>query len=692
MKKNTLLLFLLFGAVLPIIAQRKAAPYSTTAKIDLLSPFYTFATTASPQSTINKSHAKAELRAGKRDDGFTIKLKARLLPSSNDHLLLEIPDLVQLILKQTDPNHRDKQNYPASIMPDGTVPVVEATITLTSPHEKIFSRDMTIGFPLAAIDNPADEHEIILTFSGTAFTIYADGQVMDNDFAIGYPNFGNNNSWELNPSQIEKAEIYFPAIAAQRNTNRKNPLSPDLQYWTPTGHNAWVGDVATLYHNQRYHVFYLYDRRHHASKFGVGGHYFEHFSTTDFRTWTEHEAAVPIQQQWETIGTGTPFVYNEQLTIAYGLHTSRIFPDEQTATIEQKNYYEQHKKTGSFPFDLSKNYPSGATYSVSQNGISDFKKSNTLFHYCENPSVYIDPNGKLKMIANFRAKGMWASETLEGGWYSVNDEFPPGGDCTFFFRWGKFDYIIGGFVNLWNKPANAGEDNWTDLVKKGQDFYNGINVPAITEIKDGRFLMAGWFPIRNGWGGPFVIHELIQFPDGRIGTKWMKELEPVVTNTMMLAKSVRSTTKFPVTDQAFLISFDVYPSKKTTGKLGINFLPATGEENGCQFQIHGGNQTAQFSNTGTAQFAAPESSLRQEGSPHQVGNYAIEQLTGINKPYSVRLLVKTNAKLGGSIIDAEIAGQRTMISYRQDLVVENLQFQVLDTEIRNLRLMKIVNE
>ena len=86
-----------------------------------------------------------------------------------------------------------------------------------------------------------------------------------------------------------------------------------IQYWTPPGHNSWVGDVATFFYQGRYHVFYLYDRRHHQSKFGKGAHYFEHLSTTDFKTWTEHEAATPLEEQWECIGTGMPFVFNNRL-------------------------------------------------------------------------------------------------------------------------------------------------------------------------------------------------------------------------------------------------------------------------------------------------------------------------------------------------------------------------------------------
>lgn len=691
-------------SILPVLAcccllqitygQRIPEPRATPATMDQLSPFFTFTAKNQPQRTLTKSDPKSVFIAGKKSDGFTIKIQADLKDLPGEHTLLEIPGLLILKLKQTDPGQRDRQNYPAFPLPDGSVPVLEATLTLSPPEEKVFSRDMTIGFPLAALEHPWGEHEIILNFTGVRWTIYADRQLMDNDFGIGYPNFGDDNEWELNAGFVSQAGITFPAMIAERDTTKHSDGSPAVQYWTPVGHNSWVGDVATSYFQGRYHVFYLYDRRHHASKFGVGGHYFEHFSTADFKTWTEHEAAVPIEEQWETIGTGTPFVWNNALHIAYGLHTARIFPDDRTMTIQQKAYYESHGKTGAFPFDLTKGYPSGATYAVSQNGISDFRKSRNLFHYCENPSVYIDPDGKLKMIANFRAKGMWASETLDSNWQSISADFPPGGDCTFYFRWGKFDYIIGGFVNLWNKPASDGNDAWVDQVKAGRDFYNGINVPAITKIKDDRYLMAGWFPIRNGWGGPFVVHELIQLPDGRIRTKWMRELTPLTRDTILLAKRPDKTVSFPVADESFIISFDVHPNKKKSGMYSLSFLPSGGQdfEKGCEFKVDAQAQTAQYGQAVKEGFAAPEPSLRQEGSPQTVGNYAIEQLTGLQRPYSVRLLVKRTAKLGGTIIDAEIAGQNTMITYRQDLSVAEITFRLSDTDIRNIRLMKVDNK
>ena len=79
---------------------------------------------------------------------------------------------------------------------------------------------------------------------------------------------------------------------------------------------------------------------------------------------------------------------------------------------------------------------------------------------------------------------------------------------------------------------------------EGTDFYNGLSVPAITEIPGGRFLMAGWLKMQN-WGGPLVIHELIQYPDGRIGTKWMDEIIPATGTPKSFQLNLPGQVIFP---------------------------------------------------------------------------------------------------------------------------------------------------
>jgi len=641
-------------------------------------------------STLSTEKKNATFKAPFDSSSFTIKMRVNLKAATSRMNLLDIPGVLKVTAFQHDPKDRKYQNYPAYPMPDGAVPVLEAAIRLYPPGEKEGARDMPIGIPLAMLKKPTGQHDIVLHFSGVRWSLYVDNELLDNDFALGYPKWGEESTWEINPLLVSKAEIFFPGMKPQQVTLKKPRTSAEIQYWTPQGHNAWVGDVATFYHQGRYHLFYLYDRRGHASKFGKGAHYFEHLSTTDFKTWTEHDAATPIEEQWETFGTGTPFIFDNKLCLSYGLHTTRIYPKEQTTLPLQWDYYNKHSVTRSFRYDTIPGYPAGSTYSISEDGISNFKKTKILFHPCENPSVYTDPAGRLRMLANYGAKGTWESKSIDGGWRSVNPDFPPGGDCTFFFRWGNYDYVIGGFTGYWSKPANAAEDKFVDGVKQGLDFYNGMNVPAVTEIKDGRFLLAGWIPMA-GWGGSLTIHEMVQSPDGRIGTKWMEEIIPATQKERSLAKEIKKSSSFATGSSSFLLTFDVVPGTDLSGKLGALFMGTDGENHACEVQISPNAKKAQYGKGQTDHFSAEEKSLREGGSPSSAGNYAIENLVHTDRPFSVRIIVKYEDKFGGSQIDTEIAGQRTMIAFRRNLKVEKLLLRSEGTGIKNVKIAALKN-
>jgi hypothetical protein len=132
---------------------------------------------------------------------------------------------------------------------------------------------------------------------------------------------------------------------------------------------------------------------------------------------------------------------------------------------------------------------------------------------------------------------------------------------------------------------------------------------------------------------------------------------------------------------------------KKPGNIAVAFL-SSGQnkyEKACEVQLNLDELTAQYSHAYKDLFSAREKSLRQGGTPQSVKNYAIENLRGVNKPFSVRILVKNNSKLGGSILDSEIAGQNTMISYREGLTIANIVFKLKDIDIRNVTLMKIEN-
>jgi hypothetical protein len=673
-----------WGRLAEHIGGRDRGGRPTEFMIELLTSLWLFNTAVPAHSALTAQVPGAEFTApASPTNGFTVRFRADLKELGSPRSLIEISNVLSVRLRQHDPLDRNRQNYPAFKMPDGSVPVLEATVALHSVEHPDW-KDMTIGIPLALLKQPAGEHDIVLNFTGVRWTMYVDGDLLDNDFPFGYPHWGDRTTWSIDPEHVRTASLHCPALDPLKKPAPVPGPSPEIQYWLPPGHNTWVGDVATLFHHGRYHVFYLFDRRHHASKFGCGAHYFEHLSTTDFRTWTEHEAATPIEEQWECIGTGVPFVHSNTLCLSYGLHTTRVHPAERTSLPAQWEYLNKNGRTRGFSRETTPGFPAGSTYAVSADGVATFKKSHIMFHPCENPSVYTDPSGRLRMMANYRSSGIWESESPDGGWRCINPGFPPGGDCTFFFRWGRFDYINGGFTGLWSKPADAPISAYEDVVRTGQDFYDGLAVPSIAEIAGGRFLMAGWIPVR-GWGGCLAIRELVQFPDGRIGSKWMKEIAPEAGTPVTLAAAVDDTATFPTDGKSFLLTFNAHPSEAGKGRVGVAFLPETGEQAACEFQMRLDDRRAQFGPGSSNRFAGIEKSLREGGAAH-----SIENLPGVDRPFAVRVIVKGNDKLGGSLVDAEIAGQRTLISYRPDLTVRKLAWRTEGVECRDIRLAPLV--
>jgi len=645
--------------------------------LNQLKTHWLFATDAACHATFNTHITEAGFVApSDATQGFTITMKVHLDPQTPDCDILTIPGVLRVTRRAHDPHDRAIQNYPGYPLPDGSVPVLEACITLYAPQFPD-GKEMIVGVPLAMLPPSTNVYEVTLHFSGVHWDLYVNGVLYDRDFPLGYPHWPDAPSWHHDPSHITQAALWVPALTPQQSVDEV--MTPTaIQYWTPPGHNAWVGDVVTCMHAGRYHVFYLYDRRHHQSKFGMGAHFFAHLSTHDFITWTMHEDATPLETQWECIGTGTPFVDNHgRLCLAYALHTERIYADSDTTLPAQLEWLAQHGATGRFDA-TTPGIPIGATYAISADGVAQFHKSGVFYHPCRNPSIYRDHAGALRMLANYAGaagaawgKGMWASDQVEEGWRCVNADFPPGGDCTFAFRWGAFDYIIGGFVNLWMKPIDAPDSAYQDLVSLGLDCYDGLNVPAITEVAPGRWLMAGWSAIR-GWGGTLVIRELIQFHDGSLGTRWMPELMPALDPRQCLAMraSAGDHQTYHITADTTLIEVAVDPHAMEANTIEVRFLTKIDEQATCTLQIDLEARRAQY---GPANGATHQPSLREGGNPAHGGDYAIEHLRGVDVPFVVRIQLIRDAKLGGTLIDTEIAGQRTMLTFRPKFWVDTVR-------------------
>jgi len=132
-----------------------------------------------------------------------------------------------------------------------------------------------------------------------------------------------------------------------------------MQYWRLRGHNTSVGDCMPFFHEGRYHLVYLFDRRHHMSKWGLGAHQWAHASTADLIHWEHHPLAIEITEQWEgSICTGSVFCHDGMFRAFYatrkpdgsqhlglavsrdGIHFSKTQPNPFASP--EKGYHRDH--------------------------------------------------------------------------------------------------------------------------------------------------------------------------------------------------------------------------------------------------------------------------------------------------------------------------------------------------------------
>ncbi len=532
--------------------------------------------------------------------GFTIRLDIDLDGVKVGERLYEIPGCLTLDLRMAgrDPALRTydtrEGNYLPFRMADGPCPVLEAHM----PGVKA-SR---VGLPLGFLGGTGGVRRVVLNYAKTHVSIAVDGH-MDDDMLLRPCPPADPAQAKVLSARVKRADFATPADPdALPYVKGARPIAGSVQYWTPADHNAWVGDVALGYYRGRFHVFYLYDRRHHASKAGTGGHFFAHISSADLVHWEEHPHAVPIESWWETLGTGTPFAYDGKLHLAYGLHTSRCTKDPQ--------------------------YPMGATYAVSEDGIH-FTKSGRIVHATENPTICNRADGTLGLVAGYGGMGgIWTSDRLDG-WKLYDDKVPTKGDCPCPFAWNGHHYIFQGFSQFAYSPSGR-PGTYVDWTKDGRAPYEGLSVPMVAPFAGSRRILAGWLSHPQGWGGWLVFRELIQYPDGTLGQKWVPEIAP------------------PVAPQ----TFTAQPGEP----FRLVFRPASDAGPALVFAIDPAVREAAFRDD------VPEVTWR---AAHHAENFRIRHLPVFAAPYAVRVVSHYDRKGEDTIFDVEIGGERTMICRRK---------------------------
>jgi hypothetical protein len=280
----------------------------------------------------------------------------------------------------------------------------------------------------------------------------------------------------------------------------------------------------------RFHLFYLLDYDHHRSFGGKGGHQWAHISTEDLIRWEEHPLALSLRDMEgvSSICTGSVFKHDE---CYYAFFSTRDFtgPRETPRLAKSSdcvNFTWDTTTRLPRPEDCPElNYNPGhfrdpVVFSDEQTGVFHMLVSSSLMPSEEIFSPY---DGCLAHMESTDLKD----------WKLLDPLLIPGyegvPECSDWFRMDGWYYLLfsHGAVTYyrmsknplgpWIKPVQDALTSPYERVMKTASFGNRrLGVAYLPTVENGKTLYAG----------RAVFREIIQFPDGTLGTKFPEELLP----------------------------------------------------------------------------------------------------------------------------------------------------------------------
>ena len=620
-----------------------------------------------------------------------------------------------------------QQNYLAFPEASGACTVLEASLALRN-HNPAWSR-LRVGVPVARLGR-GRMLDVVLRFSGASLCLWVDGVPVDEEWPVGVmpvPTGPLRTGGAGAGGDIENVTVWPVALAearimafaggaarvAERTVQILGPENPRAQYWTPRGHNQWVGDAmldeAPPAPGEPVRLFYLIDRRHGASKFGCGAHSVSQLASRDLAAWEAPGTAFGLEA-WETVGTGRPIRRNGQVVLFYGLHTSRILPGDrlvEAAVVDGQ--------TVPRDFPDAPRAPQGTSLAVSDDGVT-FRESRRLVHPAQNPAVFRDASaGGWLMLAGYGTRGLWHSEDLER-WtlvdphiIPINEDSPTrnSDECQCWFEWNGWHYIIGGRTGFWMSRHQRGpywegkdQEHARAVVRPRWDIYDGLWVPMVASLPGNRRLMAGFLQGPDyDWAGHLVFRELVALEDGTLGLKWPAELTPPVQSWTPPALRCRGQA---VADDAVAVTGSPasWASLETPAAARLSLRvacsgPASQAAIAFLDEAGTGGVLSFVKTTRRVQWNAavrdglpgavatlteilngddhPIWALQHPHLPFRGANFAITDVDGLDRAFRVEVLFFHDPKSRSTIIDACIDGQRTLITRRKGLKVAQLR-------------------
>ena len=331
---------------------------------------------------------------------------------------------------------------------------------------------------LSAAAQPGDRIDV--SCSGARLALYVNDRLADEEWPCGTCGF-------------PKAVRGIPGFTVT-DTPRTDafPLRTvrGIQGFAP-GNGVNVGDCMPMPDGELLRIFYLYDRRHHGSKWSLGAPQGAQITTNDLKTWTMQPMAVGIDDPSEgSICTGSVIRDGDTWYAFYAIRACDGSPARMTASVSHDGvHFEKTHRA----FALPEPYDAATA---------------------RDPKVYREGDRFVMLVTtSYGAEGCLArleSPDLESwtliGPELLTQEHQP--ECPDHFFFGGHEYLVFGRAGTTHYRIRGGDGQWHAPAGEDVIVDSHLRVPKAA-VWQGRLLFAGFvvLPDVPAWGGTMELWE-----------------------------------------------------------------------------------------------------------------------------------------------------------------------------------------
>lgn len=303
------------------------------------------------------------------------------------------------------------------------------------------------------------------------------------------------------------------------------------QYFLPE-RPFFVGDCMPFYHDGVFYLYYLVDENHHQGLGGLGGHQWALATTRDLVEWEDHGLVLPLSEPWEgSICTGSTFFHEGTFYAFYATRRRDWTEHLSLATSSDGVHFEKSAQVPYLPL------PPGFQPRHCRDPFVFWDEATGRFHMIVTTAladfVPVQHSGCLLHLTSPDLQSWAVAE-----WPFLIPGYPTVPECADWFGWNGRYYLIfsvGGVAHYrmadgplgpWRKPVVDTLDGPMARVMKTAPYHDNrrIGVAFVISLEgerdDGRWL----------WAGNVLFRELVQRPDGTLGTKFVPEMAAAVAD------------------------------------------------------------------------------------------------------------------------------------------------------------------